>query len=113
MEGRAVSGDDLRVTTAHLGDLAVKQGDAAVGIRSATTLVEDADIAVRSTHGAVASASASALAAVLAARRSAGLRMAAISDDLCDKLTDAANRYDRADDAVSGVLRTRMQPEQI
>ena len=108
-----MSGDDLRVTTAHLGDLAAKQGGAAVGIRSATTMVDDADIAVISTHGAIASASASALTAVLAARSSAGLRMAAISDDLCDKLTHAANSYDRADDAVSGVLRTRMRDEQI
>ena len=31
-----MSGDELRVTTAHLGELAVKQGRAAVGIRSAT-----------------------------------------------------------------------------
>ena len=113
MEGKAVSGDELRVTTADLADLAVKQGRAAVGIRSATALAEDADIAVRSTHGTIASASASALADVLAARRGAGLRMAAISDDLCDKLTDAANRYDRADDAMSRALRTRLQDEQI
>jgi hypothetical protein len=113
MEGNTVSGDELRVTTAHLADLAVKQGRAAAGIRSAITLVEDADSAVSRTHGAIASASASALTAVLAARSNAGWRMAAISDDLCDKLTGAANRYDRADGAVSGVLRTSMQDEQI
>jgi hypothetical protein len=70
MEGRGeatMSGDDLRVTTAHLGDLAVKQGKAAVGIRSATIITEGADAAVRSTHGTVASATAAALASVLAA----------------------------------------------
>jgi hypothetical protein len=104
-----MSGDDLRVTTGDLGDLAVKQGRAADGIRAATMLTEGADAAVRSTHGSIASTSASALAAVLTARRTAGTRMAAISDDLCDKLTEAAKRYDQADEAMSGVLRTQMQ----
>jgi hypothetical protein len=107
-----MSGDDLRVRTAHLGELAVKQGRAAVGIRSATTLAEGAEAAVRSTHGSIAAASASALAAVLAARRSAGAKMAAISDDLCDKLAEAAKHYDQADDAMSGILRTQMQAGQ-
>ena len=102
-------GDDLRVTTAHLGELAVKQARAAVGIRSATIVAEGADAAVRSTHGSIASASASALAAVLPARHSAGTKMAAISDDLCDKLTEAGKGYHQADDAMSGALRTQMQ----
>jgi hypothetical protein len=104
-----MSGDDLRVTTAHLDELAVKQGCAAVGIRSATMLADGADAAVRTTHGSIASASASALAAVLAARRSAGAKMAAISDELCDRLSDAAKRYDHTDEAMSVVLRTQMQ----
>jgi hypothetical protein len=115
MEGRGeatMSGDDLRVTTAHLGDLAVKQGKAAVGIRSATIITEGADAAVRSTHGTVASATAAALASVLAARRSAGAMTAAISDDLCAKLAEAAKRYGDADDAMSGTLRTQMQTGQ-
>jgi hypothetical protein len=107
-----VSGDDLRVTTAHLGELALKQGEAAVGIRSATILADGADAAVRNTHGPIASESASALTAALAARRSAGARMAAISDDLCDKLSGAAKHYDHADDAMSGILRTQMQAGQ-
>ncbi len=107
-----MSGDDLRVTTAHLGELAVKQGRAAVGIRSTTIAAEGAEAAVRSTHGCIASASVSALAAVLAARRSTGTRMAAISDNLCDKLADAAKRYDQVDEAVSGTLGPQMQAGQ-
>ena len=99
-----MSGDELRVTTAHLGQLAVKQGRVAVGIRSATMLAEGADAAVRSTHGSIASASASALAAVLAARRSAGTKMAAISDDLCDRLAEAAKRYDQVDGALGAQI---------
>jgi hypothetical protein len=104
-----MSGDDLRVTSVHLGELAVKHGRAAAGIRSATVVAEGAEAAVRSTHGSIASASGTALAAVLAARRSAGTKMAAISDDLCDKLAEAAKRYDEADDAMSGALGTQVQ----
>jgi hypothetical protein len=107
-----MSGDDLRVTTTHLSDLAIKQARAAAEIRSATMLAEGADAAVRSSHGTVASASASALAAVLAARRSAGTKMAVVSDDLCDKLARAAKHYDQTDDAVSGTLCTQMQTGQ-
>ena len=107
-----MSGDELRVTTAHLGELAVKQGRAAGEIRSAAVLAEGADGAVRNTHGSIASASAGALAAVLVARRSAGAKMAAISDDLCDKLTEAAKRYDKVDDAMSGNLGQQVQSGQ-
>jgi hypothetical protein len=107
-----MSGDDLRVTRTHLGELADKQRHAAAEIRSATVLADGAEAAVRSTHGSVSSASASAVTAILVARRTAGEKMAAISDDLCDKLTEAAKRYAHTDDAMSGILRTRMQTGQ-
>jgi hypothetical protein len=107
-----MSGDELRVMTAHLGELAVKQGRAAGGIRAATILVEGVDAAVRSTHGSIASASANALSAVLVARRRAGAKMASISDDLCDKLIEAAKRYDQIDDAMSGNLGQQLQSGQ-
>jgi hypothetical protein len=113
MEGNAMSGDELRVTTADLGDLAAKQDRAAEGIRSAVSLPEGTDTAVRNTHGAIASASAGALVAVLAARRSAGSRMAAISDDLCDKLTEAAKRYERSDESMGVILRSQAQIGQM
>ena len=67
---------------------------------------------MRNTHGSIASASANALAAVLVARRSAGAKMAAVSDDLCDKLTEAAKRYDQIDDAMSGNLGQQVQSRQ-
>jgi hypothetical protein len=35
--------------------------------------------------------------------------MAAVSDDLCDKLTEAAKRYDKADDTLGGALDAQMQ----
>jgi hypothetical protein len=49
---------------------------------------------------------------VLAARRSAGSRIAAISDDLRDKLTEAAKRYAHTDEAMSGTLRSDLQTGQ-
>jgi hypothetical protein len=104
-----MSGDDLRVTTAHLCHLAVEQGRAASEIRSATVVAEGVDATMRGTHGTIASATARTLETVLAARRTAGQRMAAVSDDLCDKLTEAAKRYDEIDNAMSGAVNAQMQ----
>jgi hypothetical protein len=104
-----MSGDDLRVTTAHLCDLAVKQAKAAAQTRSATYTVEGVDAAVRTTHGIIASATAGAVEAVLSARRSAGTTMAEISEDLGHKLADAARRYDQIDDASGATLDGQMQ----
>jgi Excreted virulence factor EspC, type VII ESX diderm len=104
-----MSRDDLRVTTAHLGDLAVHQGRAAAEIRSARLAAEGVDAAVRSTHGSIASATVSALEAALSTRHSAATRMAAISDELCDKLTGAAKRYEMTDDAMGSALDAEMQ----
>jgi len=106
-------GDELRVVTAHLTELAVTQGRAAAAIRSATALADGADGMVRQTHGAVASASASALTAVLAARKNAATRMADISDDLSAKLSEAAKRYENTDEAMNGALRSQMQAGQV
>jgi Excreted virulence factor EspC, type VII ESX diderm len=106
-----MSRDDLRVATAHLGDLAVHQGRAAAEIRSARLAVEGVDAAVRNTHGSIASATVSAVEAVLSTRRNASTRMAAISDELCDKLTDAATRYDLTDDATGSALDAQMPAE--
>jgi hypothetical protein len=104
-----MSGDELRVTTAHLADLAAQQSRAAAETRSATSAVDGVDAAVRTSHGSVASATAGALEAVLAARSSAGTKVAGISDALCDKLSDAAKRYAKTDDASSSALGAQMQ----
>ena len=104
-----MSGDDLRVTTAHLVELAVEQARAASETRAATLVVEGVDAAVRSTHGVIASATASAVEDAVSARRNAGRKMAAISDDLCGKLSDAARRYDQIDDAMGSALDGQVQ----
>jgi hypothetical protein len=101
---------DLRVTTAHVRDLAVKQGGAAAQITAATVVTERAEALVRSTHGCIASATADAVAAVQAARRSAGEKMATISESLGGKLNEAAARYDQVDAAMGGILDGQLLP---
>ena len=105
-----MSGDDLRVTTAHLDELTVQQVRAAAATRSATVLVDGVDAAIRSTHGVIASATAGAVSDIVAARREAGVKIAAISDDLGHKLNEAARRYDRSDDAMGRVLDGQVRP---
>ncbi|BBY94717.1 ESX-1 secretion-associated protein [Mycobacterium gallinarum] len=105
-----MSGDDVRVTTAHLDELAGRQVRAAAETRSAAILVDGVDAAVRSTHGVIASATAGAVSDIVAARRAAGMKIAAISDDLGHKLHEAARRYDHADDAMGRVLDGQVEP---
>jgi len=105
-----MSGDDLRVTTAHLNELTVQQVQVAADTRSATAAAEGVDAAVRSTHGTIASATAGAVSAVVAARRSAGMKVAAISDDLGHKLAAAAQRYDQIDDAMGRAVDGQVRP---
>ncbi|OMB99277.1 hypothetical protein A5733_00985 [Mycobacterium sp. NS-7484] len=100
---------DLRVATAHLQELSVRQGEAASGLALATAAVEGLDASVRMTHGPISSSTATAVEAALTARRAAGNGMARVSQDLGDKLTRAASGYDRTDsamgDALSGTVR--------
>ena len=105
-----MSGDDLRVTTAHLDELTVQQVRAAAATRSATLLAEGVDATVRSTHGVIASATAAAVSAIVEARRGAGMKIAAISDDLGHKLRDAALRYDQTDEVMGRALDGQVQP---
>ncbi|MDT5017463.1 MAG: hypothetical protein QOD39_3623 [Mycobacterium sp.] len=107
-----MSRDDLGVTTAHLVDLSVTQARAAAETRSATYAVEGMDAAVRSTHGSIASATVSAVETVLAVRRNAGTKMAAVSDELCGKLADAARRYDEVDIGLGDALKGQMRAGQ-
>jgi len=106
-----MSRDDVRVTTAHLVELTAGQVQAAADIRAATFAVEGVDTAVRTTHGVIASATAGAVSQIVAARRGAGTKMATISDELGDKLAEAARRYDQMDDAMRRALDEQVQPK--
>ena len=73
-------------------------------------MTEDVAAAVRSTHGVIASATANAVSAVQAARKTAGNQMAGVSDSLNEKLSGAATRYDQVDGATGGILGQQVQP---
>jgi hypothetical protein len=105
-----MSGEALRVTTAHLRELAAKQAQAAAEITSATHVVDGVDTSVRVSHGVIAEATAGAVQAIQHARRAAGNGMAAVSTGLSENLADAASRYDEIDGAMGGHLDQQMRP---
>ena len=108
-EKESMSGDDLRVTTAHLVELTVQQVRAAARPDPATFAAEGVDAAVRSTHGDHCFGDRRCRPRVLEARRGAGVKVAAISDDLGGKLAEAARRYDEMDDAMGRALDGQVQ----
>ena len=101
---------DLRVTTAHLRELAAKQRQAAAEMRSATEVVDGVDTSVRMTHGVIAWSTAAAVEAVQNARRTAGTRVKEVSDEMADKLDASAAAYDRIDEVAGVRLYGQMRP---
>lgn len=95
---------ELEVTTAHLGELAAKQGRAAAEVLSATEATEGVDTSVRVSHGVISWSTAAAVEAANNARRAAGRSLADVSDYLEDSLQRAARRYDDVDECARGVL---------
>lgn len=105
-----MSGEALRVTTAHLRELAAKQAQAAAEITSGSEVVDGVDTSVRVSHGVIAWSTAAAVEAIQHARRSAGNGMAAVSNVMSENLGDAASRYDQIDGAMGGRLDQEMGP---
>lgn len=101
---------DLRVTTAHLRELAAKQRQAATEIRSAAEVAEGVDSAVRMTHGVIAWSTAAAVEAVQNARRLAGSGVEGVSRGMAERLDVSAAAYDRIDGAAGGRLDDQMPP---
>lgn len=100
---------ELEVTTAHLGELAAKQGRAAAEIKSATEVTEGVDTSVRISHGVISWSTAAAVAAANNARRTAGESIEDMSNYLEGSLVDAGRRYDDTDGWAEGVLGAQMQ----
>lgn len=100
---------ELEVTTAHLGELAAKQGRAAAEILSATEVTEGVDTSVRLSHGVISWSTAAAVEAANTARRAAGRSMQDEAGYLEAGLALAARRYDDTDECVKGALGGRMR----
>ncbi|KUI45891.1 hypothetical protein AU198_17990 [Mycobacterium sp. GA-1199] len=107
-----MSDDDLRVSAAHLDDLAARHDRTATGTLAISRIADDLQAAIANTHGTIAAPAAGALDAVLTSRDHAGALAAESSATLSDELTDAAARYERADDAAASTLSTLMQTDQ-
>jgi hypothetical protein len=101
---------DLRVTTAHLRELAAKQRQAATEIGSAAVVADGVDTSVRMTHGVISWSTAAAVEAVQNARRAAGSRMERVSEGMADNLDASAAAYYRIDGLAGGRLGDQMQP---
>lgn len=92
-----MSSENLRVTTAHLRELAVRHGRAADELAAATDAVAGVDHQVRISHGPVAASTARALSAIAQARSAAGRDIAGASRQLGGDLSAAASHYDTTD----------------
>jgi hypothetical protein len=101
---------DLRVITAHLRELATKQGRAAAAIESATSAPVGVDTSVRHTHGVIAWSTAAAVEAIVHARHGAGARMEGVSEGMATDLKDAAAAYDRIDGMAGSAIDDQMPP---
>lgn len=84
---------ELRLSPAHLRDLADRHGDAATAIAAATGLTDGIADAILRSHGAACSAAAAAAATVAEARERACLALAATSQAHQANLDTAAAAY--------------------
>ena len=89
--------DALRVTTAHLRELASKHGNAASEMTVAAELVAGLHDRIRISHGAIASSTAAMIATIEEVRHAAGHGIACASRMLRDDLDAAAHHYTTTD----------------
>jgi len=93
----SAQGDNLRVLTEHIDDIAAKQTTAAGSLKIAGETVNDLASSVWSTHGVVCAASNMAAEAVETARHDARTKLWKMSHDLSERLHTASANYNNAD----------------
>ena len=93
----SAQGDNLRVLTEHIDDIAAKQVTAAGSLKIAGETVSDLASSVWSTHGVVCAASNMAVSAVEDAREEAAKKLWKMSNDLSERLKTASANYNNAD----------------
>jgi hypothetical protein len=93
----SAQGDNLRVLTEHIDELAAKQTTAAGSLKIAGETVNDVASNVWSTHGVACAASNMAVAAVETARDDARTKLWKMSHDLSERLRTASANYNDAD----------------
>ena len=93
----SAEGDNLRVLTEHIDDIAAKHATAAGTMKIAGETVNDLASSVWNTHGVVCAASNMAVDAVEAARDDARAKLWKMSHDLSERLHAASANYNNAD----------------
>lgn len=93
----SAQGDNLRVLTEHIDEIAAKQTTAAGTMKIAGETVNDLASNVWSTHGVACAASNMAVDAVEAARDNARTKLWQMSHDLSERLRTASANYNNAD----------------
>ena len=93
----SAQGENLRVLTEHIDDIAAKQTTAAGSLKIAGETVNDLASSVWSTHGVVCAASNMAVAAMETARDDARTKLWQMSHDLSERLHTASANYNNAD----------------
>ncbi len=93
----SAQGDNLRVLTEHIDDIAAKQTTAAGSLKIAGETVNDVESSVWSSHGVVCAASNIAVAAMETARDDARTKLWKMSHDLSERLRTASANYNNAD----------------
>jgi hypothetical protein len=101
--------DELTVLTSDLRHMSVTQDQAAAGFSAAGNTTSWVEWKVLATHGPVCWTSQQALCAANEARKAACEAMTNTSNDLAEKLTAAASKYDQTDTQESGKLSQTMQ----
>lgn len=93
----SAQGENLRVLTEHIDEIAAKQTTAAGTLKIAGETVNDLESSVWNTHGVVCAASNMAVAAVETARDDARTKLWKMSHDLSERLRTASTNYNNAD----------------
>lgn len=101
---------ELKVTTAHVRELAVRQGAIAAEIEAAKAVTQGASWDVGVSHGGICLSASTALYGANSARERAAKAMQTTSEELHAHLAIAAAAYDRADAQTSGALGRTMAP---
>lgn len=101
---------ELKVVTAHVRELAVKQGEIAAEIAPAQAATNGVTWNVTVSHGLICTSASVALAEANTARGLACAAMQKTSLGLQNALGAAALRYDTADAQSSGSLDQTMHP---
>ncbi|MCP3811541.1 ESX-1 secretion-associated protein [Mycobacteriaceae bacterium Msp059] len=100
----------LGVTAPYVRELSERQRQAEGYIKVGATITDGVGASMLVNHGVICSDSIAAVGLANTAREAACAAMAAMSNDLSEKLNSAASQYDQTDSQGAGKLGKAMHP---